>query len=496
MPFIFIINIMHRKFLTNLFFLLGLNLIVKPFWIFGIDRTVQNVVGGQVYGLYFAIFNFTVIFNTILDFGINNFNNKNVASSSSFLPTNFSGIFSLKILLAFVYFVVVFVIGLIVGYSRSVLGMLMWMAFNQFLSCFILYLRSNVSGLLMFKTDSILSVIDRVVMIVCCGILLWGGVTEKPFQIEWFIACQTFAYLLTIAIALPIVLKKVKLHFPTWSPSLFKKILWQSLPFALLALLTSLHNRTDAVLLERILPANSGEIQSGIYASAFRLLDAATMIAYLFSVILLPLFAHLLQKKENVLPLIKTAFSLMFVYGILVATISWFFAPELMNFLSKHQTNISILVFKLLMIVIVPLSATYIFGTLLTAMGEMKKLNIIAAIAVSLNFSLNFLLIPHFKAVGAALASLCTQLFLIIAEVLIVKRLFKQHIPWKYLLQLFLFVGLTIISTYGISLLHWNWKINCMLAVSCIGLISFAVQLFSVKELKKNLKKDIVPTEE
>ena len=483
---------MRRKFLVNLFFLLGLNLIVKPFWIFGIDRTVQNVGGGQVYGLYFALFNFTVIFNTILDFGINNFNNKNVASSPAFLPNNFSGIFSLKIFLAFVYFVVILLAGIFVGYSQAVIGMLMWMAVNQFLACFILYLRSNISGLLMFKTDSILSVIDRVVMIIACSILLWGHVSEKPFQIEWFIGCQTFAYLFAIAIALPIVLRKVKLRFPTWNPALFKKILWQSLPFALLALLTSLHNRTDAVLLERLLPADCGDVQSGVYASAFRLLDAATMIAYLFSVILLPLFANIKQKEEELFPIVKIAFSLMFVYGVLVASLSWFFAVPLMNFLSDHQTDISILVFRRLMIVIVPLSATYIFGTLLTAMGEMKKLNIIAVIAVVLNFSLNFLLIPHFKAAGATIASLCTQIFLFVAEVLIVKHLFKQSIPWIYLLQLFLFAILTIVATYGISCLHLDWKTNCIIAVFCIVLISFVVKLFSIKEVKRIIQNEIL----
>ena len=38
---------MKRKFVINLALVLFLNLLVKPFWIFGIDRTVQNVVGAD-----------------------------------------------------------------------------------------------------------------------------------------------------------------------------------------------------------------------------------------------------------------------------------------------------------------------------------------------------------------------------------------------------------------------------------------------------------------
>ena len=58
---------MQLKFLSNLAFLLFLNLLVKPFWIFGIDRAVQNEVGAEVYGSYFALFNFAFILNVFLD---------------------------------------------------------------------------------------------------------------------------------------------------------------------------------------------------------------------------------------------------------------------------------------------------------------------------------------------------------------------------------------------------------------------------------------------
>ena len=58
---------MRKTFVTNLLLLLFLNLLVKPFYIFGIDRTVQNVVGTEVYGLYAAMFSLSIIFNIILN---------------------------------------------------------------------------------------------------------------------------------------------------------------------------------------------------------------------------------------------------------------------------------------------------------------------------------------------------------------------------------------------------------------------------------------------
>ena len=49
----------------------------------------------------------------------------------------------------------------------------------------------------MFKTDSFLSVLDRILMILFCGVLLWGHVTATPFRIEWFVYSQSAAYIVT-----------------------------------------------------------------------------------------------------------------------------------------------------------------------------------------------------------------------------------------------------------------------------------------------------------
>ena len=67
---------MRKKFAGNLLLLIFANVLVKPFWIFGIDRVVQNKVGPAEYGTYFALFNFSFLFGIVLDFGLNNFNNR------------------------------------------------------------------------------------------------------------------------------------------------------------------------------------------------------------------------------------------------------------------------------------------------------------------------------------------------------------------------------------------------------------------------------------
>ena len=93
----------QKDFIFNIILLIFLNLLIKPFWILGIDVGVQNSVGAENYGLYFAVFNFTYLFNMLLDMGITNFNNRNIARHQQLLHKHLSGIITLKLLLGVVY---------------------------------------------------------------------------------------------------------------------------------------------------------------------------------------------------------------------------------------------------------------------------------------------------------------------------------------------------------------------------------------------------------
>lgn len=461
---------MQRKFLTNLGFLLLLNLLIKPFWIFGIDRTVQNIVGAEDFGFYFVVFNFSFLFNILFDLGITNFNNRNIAQNNQLLNKHFSSILILKFLLAFVYFLITFSAGLLWGFRGNELWMLGLLGLNQFLISLILYLRSNVSALLLFKTDSILSVLDRILMIGICSILLWGRVTNQAFRIEWFVYAQTASYLVTAVIAMLIVIKKASFRRLNWNLPFFLMIIKQSLPFAILVLLMTFYNRFDTVMIKRMLSGEEGNIQAGIYAHAYRLLDASNNIAYLFSVLLLPLFARLIKQGKKVENLVKLSFSILFVASVILAIGSVFYRIELMTLMYDHYIPESASVFAVLMWCFISISTTYVFGTLLTANGNLKQLNLAAAFGMVLNIGLNFALIPGYGALGSAWASLITQAIMAIIQVLFASYYFKFHINYRYLLSLILFVaGVLIINMLSVSIgLTWLTSFATMVALSLI----------------------------
>ena len=477
---------MQKKFIQNLALLLTLNLLIKPFWILGIDRAVQQEVGTEAYGLYFAIFNFSFLLNIVLDFGITNFNNKNIAQNNHLITKHFSSILVLKLLLGLMFMVITLLAGFIIGYNTYQLGLLAVMGVNQFLAFMIMYLRSNLAGLHLFKTDSIISVLDRTLMILFCSLLLWGNIFEGPFQIEWFIYTQTFSYILTTLITFVIVMKKAQFKRLKWNKPFFFLILKKSFPFAILVLLMTFYNRADTVMLERILP--EGATESGIYASAYRLLDATNMMAFLFAGLLLPMFSRMLRFKESVEDLVKLSFTILITPAVIIATACVFYSYDIMDLLYDEHVRESSEVFSILMGCFVAISLTYIFGTLLTANGNLLQLNIMAASGMAFNLGINLILIPEFQAQGAAVSSLITQFATAILQIYLVQRIFKFKFNTRLVIQLLIFLPGVICFGWISKILFENWISGLFfMGMASVGL-AFMIGLLHLKSIFRILK--------
>jgi O-antigen/teichoic acid export membrane protein len=479
---------MQKKFVTNLAFLLFMNLFIKPIYILGIETQVQNQVGSASYGVYFAVFNFCFLLNIILDFGITNFNNRNIAQNNHLLTKHFSGLFILKLMLAVAYIIVVVIIGLLIGYDTNLMKLLLVQGFNMFLLYFINYMRSNLAALHLFKTDAIVSVLDRSILILFCSLLLFSGLLKTEGGTMYFVYAQTLSYSITSVIAFIIILNKTHSFQIKWNWAFSLMILKKSFPFAILTLLMTFYNRIDTVMIERMLPKGVGDVQSGIYAQAFRLLDAANMIAFLSAGMLLPTFSRMLKHKESVEALVKLISTLLLTLAIVVGIGCLFYSRELMNLLYATHAEESAQIFSILMLSFIAICTTYIFGTLLTANGNLRQLNIMAASGMILNVSLNFILIKQYQAYGSAVSSMITQYLTALIQVVIAQRVFKFKINYRLINTLIMFAMGVIAINYGSKMLQINWMLSFVMMVIACGIWAFLSGILSIKAILRIMK--------
>ncbi len=482
---------MNRDFVLNILFLLTVNLLIKPFFIFGIDRNVQNAVGLADYGAYFTLFNFTYLFQIIVDFGIQNFNNRNIAQHSQLLTKYFNHLALLKIMLSLLYAAVVLGTGVLLGYSWSYLSILCFLVLNQIFISFTFYFRSNISGLQEYFTDSVISVLDRVLLIIVCSILLWASPLQQRFQIQWFVYAQTFAYGTTCLIAFSQVYKHLKTIDLRFSKAFQWWILRESAPYALTIFLMSVYTRIDSVMIERMV----GVDETGLYASAYRLLDAANMLGVLFAGLLLPMYARQIKEKTPVLALATFSFKAIWACSAAVAAGCFVFRTEIMAMLYTGATVYSGDLLAWLMLSFPAVCTMYIFGALLTANGSMRQMNWLFAFSVVFNIVCNWLLIPHFKALGSAYATLLTQAIVAITQIFIAKQLFSWKIDYFQIFNTILFAILSFFIFFEIKNHIFilentsNWLFQfCLGAFSCI-LLSFLLKLIDIKKTLAVFKK-------
>ena len=109
-------------------------------------------------------------------------------------------------------------------------------------------------------------------------------------------------------------------------------------------------------------------------------------------------------------------------------------------------------------------------GTLLTANGSLRQLNYLAFGCLILNIILNFVLIPTYKAYGAALASLFTNGLNALGQVLIVMPLFSQKLSSKMIFRsISLLLIFTALAYYIANLsLFWFWG---LLLIGVVGVV-------------------------
>jgi len=477
---------MQKKFLTNLGLLLLLTLIVKPFWIFFIDREVQNVVGTEQYGWYFSLLNFSFLFNILLDFGLTTYNNKNIAQNPDSIVEQLSSIVGLKFMFAFLYAIVTLSIGFGIGYDTLQIQLLAFLCLNQFMSGFILYLRSNLSGLHHFKSDAVISILDRLLMIGICGALLWGNFTERAFEIQWFVYAQTAAYAGALLIALALVLRasgRITIGFSVWK---WKAVLNKSMPFALMILLMTIYARTDAVMLERLLP--DGAFYAGVYAQGYRLLDAVMMFIMLIAVLLLPIYSRMISNNESVEGITRLAYGLIIVPALIIAISISLYSEEVLKLLYLDVNEQSVRVLSLLMLSLIPISTTYVFGTLLTANNNMKQINLMALLGIVINIGLNLALIPTWKAEGAALASVVTQFSVAFIQVFLIQYIFRFKVNYAFLISI-LMLGLALVGLGQFTKdLSGNWMLNIAILAMTATVAAFLLKLISLNSVIGILK--------
>jgi O-antigen/teichoic acid export membrane protein len=477
---------MRRFFAKNILFVVLLNLLVKPVWVFLIDRTVQNRVGHD-YGSYQALLNLGIIFQIFLDFGINSYTSKTIAENPSGIKKLFPALLTTRLLLSFLYVALLFGVAFWLGYKGGELHLLIGVSLIQLLNSTVLFIRGNLSGLHQFKLDGLLSISDKLLMIVVCGVLLIFY--KNDFKITWFVWTQVICFGVTALLGL--LLLKWVAGVPIQFSSKVDHIVFhirKSLPFATVVFLMSVYTRADMLMVERMGGA-LGKQEASIYAAAFRLLDVGNMIGLMFAGMLLPIFGGMIARKENMQELIRLCVNILLPVSFLVTVIAAFFNQEIMQILNPNLPQSKGWVFAFLMAAFPALSISNVYSTLLAANGNLKLMNKIALVGVLISLGINFILIPHYHAVGAAITACVTQAAVALGYLFFAKKELTLKEDFRWVFSFFYYIVLLVFIGLVLTRLPIPWVVQLFIMGFAGFAMIFLLRFVTIKQIGKLLQK-------
>lgn len=465
---------MNRTFLFHAGLLLWLNLLVKPFYLFFIDRNVQNLVGAESYGTFYLVFNFAYLFSLSIDLGTHHYALTQVSENKARFAALIPSILVLRLVGAALYVLLLLGFGYLLGYLQyeSIFGLV---AVTTLLVSTSLFLRAQLQALGFFTLESFLSILDKCLLTLILGYIILLHPALLTVQI--FVQVQLAVWML-VCLVIGIVLLR---HAPTIRWKVEKSILSllaETLPFALVLVLMLFYNRVDVVML-KMLHAQPGQ-EAGIYAAGYRILDFLNMAGFMLGSLSIPMFARL--KGSALRDLLRTCFDLMWLISCVASIGIWFYKVEITRLLYWEATTYWSDIVGTLCLNFVFIGTGYILSSFLTAKKQLTICTKLFVLAIGINVFLNVILIPSYGALGAAWTTLATQCLVVLGFYYYTRSYFKPTfdvLGWRHIF----FASLCLVS-FGIVQHFFPNPIYFVLLSALLAAIGLPLGLLNVTDMK------------
>ena len=286
-------------------------------------------------------------------------------------------------------------------------------------------IRSVFRGWGYFRTETISVAIERFLVVLLSGVVLF-----LSKDLVWVVATLVLVRTVDILGLLYYLSKKTQI----WSPISFES-LWQTLkmayPFAVSAVLWILYYQIDLLMLKGLAPTE----EAGFYSAAYRITEIFSSLPRVIFSVTFTRFALCQAKEPEKLPkeIHKSAYLLL--AGVLPALVvaGLLQTPIVETIYGKaFSPAINSLAFLL------PSLGIKMFGTLVEyffqATRREKFLPPLLLTTVIVNIISNALLIPQMGAMGAAIATLLSEIVLAIAGLILMTRIGYKRVARNLIL--------------------------------------------------------------
>ena len=374
--------------------------------IIGFSFTIAfaRYLGPAGYGKYAFATAFLLLFAIVSDLGLNSLTMREVARYKDKTSFYFGNSLVMELLLSVLMLFLVFATLKIMEYPKETCYIVYVLAFGRMittlgqicLSIFMAYEHreyeaiTNVFGTLMF---------------VSLGFI---GLHLNLRLIE-IVVLFVISYVLKVSCGYLLMVWKVCRPTIEVKPKSWLRLVRLAVPFAMAAFFFSLYFNIDMTMLSYM----KGDEVVGWYAVAYRFISLLIIFPGAFMGALWPIFSRLhIHAKDKLIFAHEKSVKYLLILALPIAFGTTLIADNLILALFGYEYENSIIALQILIWAGAMLFITYTWGSVLGSIDKPELTAYSLLICVIVNVSLNLYLIPHYSYIGAAIATVITEIVL------------------------------------------------------------------------------------
>ena len=410
-----------RRISRNLFFQGISELIVK-----GLQVVILIYIARFLKETEFGKFNFAIAFTAIslifIDLGLQPLLVREISRKNNIAGKYISHTIIIKSVLSIIGFLIVIIIMNLMKYAPDVRLTVYLMFISTIFKSLTDALSSVFLALERMHWDTFIKALRAglLVSLVFFGLL-------KNFHLIYVASMYAITEFIVLLLCIAILFTRFIKFTVKIQKGLIKYLTLESLPFALTVLFYSIYFYIDSVMLSKM----RGLYEVGIYSAAYNLTIALVSIPYIY---VYSIFPSLSRFYVNSRGSIEFAYKKSLLYISLIAlpitAILFFAGDNIIHFLYGPGYHKSVLVLKIVAITIFFRFITFVNGIVIISIDKQKQRLYYQGATAIINIVLNFVLIPYYGYLGAAIATVATELFLFITYFSPVAEYLKT---WHYI---------------------------------------------------------------
>ena len=408
------------RIIKNSIFLLSAR-VLALFLSFFLVLAVARLLGVEGFGVYSLVISLLIIFQTISSMGIPLSVPREVAKHKEQVGKYFFNVSLAALVIAACIAGAMILTGRILRYGSEITSCLNVLSLYLFPSAIIMVAEGIFLALEKVKMITFSNVFEHGLKLILSLLVLFLGK-----GILALIVVLVLVRFLTLFFNL--YLLRQTIPFPRLEIDLTfcYGFLRLSITFALLYILVNIFFKIDVVILSKL----RGTVDVGIYSAAYKLWEVFFLVPATVSTVVFPLLSQRFQtSREDFTRLIRKTISYLSLLVYPATVVICFLSKDIIYLLYESQFSASVVILQVVIWTMVPYVIDVILGSAILASGNQKYDVVFVGVGMLSNIGLNFVLIPPYGPLGAAVATLITM-FLILGlhYHFVSRRLFKLNL--------------------------------------------------------------------